>query len=244
MLLVILWILPAACGNGAGTQSGTAETGDREMSKSTTATTNTTTEPPMRISCECASGPRPPPVGRSAVESWRVELVTRAELTRTIKYAGASERTSRSTVDAATSARVFKLAGAALERPKPTSEQPVPDGTICRLEIGDASRTLDVRLTMPTQNSDLRPLLDELIRLLPNPDMRITDAEAIAAARTAITSSITVPTSTPIEILHQSTIIVVTFRTALPPGTRGADYHARVKVDGMTGKVTEMLAGS
>ena len=35
----------------------------------------------------------------------------------------------------------------------------------------------------------------------------------------------------------------MTFRTEQPPGVRGPDYHARVKIHGASGKVDKLLIG-
>jgi len=71
----------------------------------------------------------------------------------------------------------------------------------------------------------------------------ISDAVEIAYK---VAHLITIPDDAPIEIVFRSKTnrYVVQFKTELPPGIRGADYHAQVTLDATTGKVIQVWAGS
>lgn len=70
-----------------------------------------------------------------------------------------------------------------------------------------------------------------------------SDAQAIALARQACAGKVAVPADVEPSVARRGDMVVVTFPTSLPPGTRGADYHARVTIDTSTGRVVEVLGG-
>ncbi len=72
----------------------------------------------------------------------------------------------------------------------------------------------------------------------------LTKEQAIAAARMAWGKE--VPEGTPIDVTlnPDRTEYTVVFKTNFPPGTRGADYHAKVVLEATTGKVKQLLVGS
>jgi hypothetical protein len=72
----------------------------------------------------------------------------------------------------------------------------------------------------------------------------ISKAEAIEAARAALQGNVELSPGGGVEVVLQGNVFVVTFTRNDPPGTRGPDYDAQVKVDARTGKVTELLGGS
>ena len=69
----------------------------------------------------------------------------------------------------------------------------------------------------------------------------ITRQKAVALAKKAIEKDVSCPPDTPIEVENKGSRVVVTFKTRLPPGTRGPDYHARVTLDAATGRVLQVL---
>lgn len=73
----------------------------------------------------------------------------------------------------------------------------------------------------------------------------ISEEGAIHIARGAVAGAVEVPEDARADVqrLDDGTVVVV-FPTDLPPGVRGADYHARVTLDAVTGEVIDILGGS
>jgi hypothetical protein len=72
----------------------------------------------------------------------------------------------------------------------------------------------------------------------------ISKEQAIEAARAAIEGKVELSPGGGVEVVLQGNVYVVTFTRNDPPGTRGPDYDARVKIDARTGNVTELLGSS
>lgn len=71
----------------------------------------------------------------------------------------------------------------------------------------------------------------------------LSDARAIDLARQACTNRVAIPPGVVPAVERSGDRVVVTFPTTLAPGTRGADYHARVTLDAASGRVIEILGG-
>ena len=71
----------------------------------------------------------------------------------------------------------------------------------------------------------------------------ISPSRAIEIARAALPGKVDLPRDARANVERRGDRYVVTFPVTLPPGVRGADYHARVTVDAVTGKVVEILGG-
>ena len=72
----------------------------------------------------------------------------------------------------------------------------------------------------------------------------MTNREAIDIAKQSIEGSIEYPESTPIEVERVGCKLIVTFIYQAAPNERAPDYHARVTLDGATGKVVKLLVAS
>ena len=72
----------------------------------------------------------------------------------------------------------------------------------------------------------------------------MTQQEAVEIARRAVVGKADVPASAPTEVEFENDRVIVIFRTQLPPGTRGADYHAKVTLNARTREVMQILGGS
>jgi hypothetical protein len=72
----------------------------------------------------------------------------------------------------------------------------------------------------------------------------VSSAAAIDTARRALVGKINLPADTPVTTERRGGHWVVTFPLALPPGTKGADYYARVTIDATSGEVVEILGGA
>ena len=72
----------------------------------------------------------------------------------------------------------------------------------------------------------------------------ISESRAIEIARAACAGKMEIPADVQPRVSVAGRRCVVVFPTKLPPGTRGADYHAKVTLDAKTGAVIEVLGGS
>jgi hypothetical protein len=75
------------------------------------------------------------------------------------------------------------------------------------------------------------------------------DQRAIELARQAIVGKVQSDDDAPITVSRSRkpfwrTLVTVTFGTSLPAGTRGPDFAARVTLDGRSGEVKDIQAGS
>ena len=70
------------------------------------------------------------------------------------------------------------------------------------------------------------------------------EEKALTIARQAIVGYVKLQKGSPVTVKREGDKYVVTFVHIHPPGTRGADYDARVTVDAATWKVVEFLVGS
>ncbi len=71
----------------------------------------------------------------------------------------------------------------------------------------------------------------------------ISETKAVELARAACAGKAEIPAGTAARVVFDAGRCVVTFPTALAPGTRGSDYHAKVTLDARTGAVIEVLSG-
>ena len=71
----------------------------------------------------------------------------------------------------------------------------------------------------------------------------ISSARAVEIARAALPGKVDLPADARAEVERRGERYVVTFPITLPPGVRGADYHARVTIDASSGAVLEILGG-
>lgn len=67
---------------------------------------------------------------------------------------------------------------------------------------------------------------------------------AIDIARAASQGVLEVPLNAPVEVEEADDALVVSFLAQNPPGVRGPDFHARVRLDAESGEVLEIVAGS
>lgn len=51
----------------------------------------------------------------------------------------------------------------------PAAEAPVPDGTVCTIRIARGAPQLTLVVPHPSSNPELAPLVDALVKLLPQP---------------------------------------------------------------------------
>jgi len=72
----------------------------------------------------------------------------------------------------------------------------------------------------------------------------ISETRAIELARAACAGKAEIPAGVRPRVSLADGKYVVVFPADLPPGTRGADYHAKVTLDAKTGAVIEVLGGS
>jgi hypothetical protein len=71
----------------------------------------------------------------------------------------------------------------------------------------------------------------------------ISDQRAVELARQACAGKVELPGDVAPSVVRSAGRVVVTFPTTLAPGTRGADYHARVTLDEASGRVVQVLGG-
>ena len=72
----------------------------------------------------------------------------------------------------------------------------------------------------------------------------ISETRAVELARAACAGKAEIPAGVKPLVTNEGGRIVVVFPATLPPGTRGADWHAKVTLDAKTGAVIEVLGGS
>ena len=72
----------------------------------------------------------------------------------------------------------------------------------------------------------------------------ISETKAIELAREACAEKALIPPNARVRVSVVGGKWIVVFPTDLKPGTRGADYHAKVTIDAKTGAVLEVLGGS
>lgn len=73
---------------------------------------------------------------------------------------------------------------------------------------------------------------------------RISDDEAVRAAREAVAGHVTLTEGAGVSVENEDDRIVVEFARHNEPGERGPDYEARVTLDARTGEVLDILGGS
>lgn len=76
-----------------------------------------------------------------------------------------------------------------------------------------------------------------------NPSQPVTRDKAVEIARFSASEHATFSRDAPAVVEETDDDLIVTFPTNHPVGVRGADFHARVVIDKLTGKVKEILGG-
>jgi len=72
----------------------------------------------------------------------------------------------------------------------------------------------------------------------------ISDDDAVAAARVALVGRVNPQPGAPVRVTREGAQIIVEFGRQDPPGTRGPDYDARVRLDAESGGILSILGGS
>jgi hypothetical protein len=88
-----------------------------------------------------------------------------------------------------------------------------------------------------------RYLKEEAVSAEPPSGKPLAQEDAVQRARAAAVGKVHIPDNAAAVVEQTPEAFVVTFPIQLPPGTRGADFYARIWIDRGSGQVTKMLAG-
>jgi hypothetical protein len=133
-------------------------------------TPTVTPEPPPagepRVTLECVSGPVPAPPGEQPVISRRVEVEPSGDVQVVVTRLGGGREIVPVPVVPPLLAQVRGQARTAIEGAPYADEVPVPDGTVCNLEIDHGGERTTARLVDPTGHASLARLLRVLRSLI------------------------------------------------------------------------------
>ena len=121
----------------------------------------------MRIEIECRTGPIPAPPGKQPITSRSVAIESDGTLTKTTRYLKPPSDENKTRLADADLERIRGLAEKVLEKGDFPKEQPVPDGTVCTLDLWRPSKKLRLVTPHPSSTPELGPLVSELHALLP-----------------------------------------------------------------------------
>jgi len=93
------------------------------------------------------------------------------------------------------------------------------------------------------KRSSSRAATDKIKASTKAADAPMSEQRAIQIAREAVVGLADIPDDVSPEVEKTHDMYQVTFPTHLSPDTLGADYHARVSIDSVSGKVTNILGG-
>jgi hypothetical protein len=84
---------------------------------------------------------------------------------------------------------------------------------------------------------------EEAVSAEPTSDKPLTQEDAVQRARATAVDKVHIPNDAAAVVEQTPEAFVVTFPIQLPPGIRGADFHARIWIDRRSGRATKILGG-
>ena len=121
----------------------------------------------MRIEAECRTGPIPAPPGKQPITSRSVAIEPDGTLKKTTRYLKPPTDETTSRLAEPDLERIRGLAQKVLDKADHAHEQPVPDGTVCTLDLWQPDKKLRLVSPHPSSSPELGPLVSELVALLP-----------------------------------------------------------------------------